>query len=571
MLITPVLVTCNSEAVIVSALASLQDLPQVEPCIVVDNASSDNTVAIIQQNFPKVRVIPQQQNLGFARANNIALHEVKTPYVLFINPDATVQGDALQRMAEVLQNHPNAAAAGPILAGRGATSAASVRPVFDEKEMLQVCATDESGVITTGFLSGAVAVWRMDVLREVGCFDEAFFLFYEDDDLCLRAANAGYELLLVANLDMSHSPGNSSTMSDAVHRLKLSALTWSELYMHKKHVGVEAAQRLAEEKITTARRELEALPRIPQETHQLLLKMSVVVDQALLDSLRQLQHTLWAHRQDAGAIEPALVKIEDELCKNDLALQSEEWREIGELFYPHMDIDWVAQKEAFDVLLAEHKKKLAQLRDDVLAQMGGAQQEQQVEYDAIMKCYAQLEKKLEHVSAYDETYPLFAEWKEIEERQHALWSRNEVNHIGQIESCRVAYTAAWAEFSNEMGKLWGQAVESCSAADEDDRDELVAALEQLHDATQKKLHVLHQNAQLQKKEAVESLQLRLQEVKAGAQDAQARLWQRRHEQMDGIWSYTHECYVKRRALESVMAGAQHFLKDDQRHEPFHGA
>lgn len=571
MLITPVLVTCNSEAVISSALASLQDLPQMEPCIVVDNASSDKTVAIIQESFPKVRLLRQQQNLGFARANNVALREVKTPYVLFINPDAMVQGDALQRVVEVLQNHPSAAAAAPILAGGGMASAASVRPVFDAKEALQLSATDEDGVIAARFLSGALAVWRMDALREIGFFDEAFFLFYEDDDLCLRAASAGYDLLLVANVDMAHSPGNSSAMSDAVHRLKLSALTWSELYMHKKHIGAEAALRLAEEKITTAKQGLEALPQMPQEAHQILSKMAETVEKALLEGLKQLQCMLWTRIQETHALHPALVEIEERLRKDDQALRSEEWGEIGELFYPHIDIDWAAQKHAFDVLLAEHKKKLIQLRDDVFAQTGGVQQEQQAEYDAVMKRYAQLEKQLEHVSAYDETYPLFAEWKELEERRQNLWNRAEADCMGQIEPCHTAYATAWSEFSDAVGELWMQAIGSCTAADEDEREELIASLEQLHDATQNKLHALHQNAQRKKKEAVESLPLRLQEANAEVQEAHARLWQRRHEQMDGIWSYTHECYVRRRAFESVIAGAQHFLKNDQRHEPFHDA
>lgn len=220
MSITAITVTYNSAAVIAAALSCVYRHPDISQCIVIDNASTDDTVRLIEQRFPEVKILVNQRNLGFAAACNLGLYQVRTEFALLLNPDATIDSDGINALLEGMQSRPHAAIIAPDLTGQD-------RPKH---------------ILPAEFISGAIALWRMALIKQVGFFDPAFFLFYEDNDVSARVRKAGYEMLLMQGINAQHPPGHSCALTRDLNSLKLQSSTWSRLYMTGKYKGVLVAK-----------------------------------------------------------------------------------------------------------------------------------------------------------------------------------------------------------------------------------------------------------------------------------------------------------------------------------------
>ena len=183
--------------------------------VVVDNGSTDGSVGYIRQTFPEVDLVALPSNLGFCAANNIALKRVRGEYAALLNNDAVPAPQWLSELSNALDSHPEAGfaaskivclddpktidragdsytvAGAGVLKGRGMPS-----EDFDEpKPVFGACA--------------AAALYRMDMLRDVGLFDESFFLIYEDVDLSFRAQLAGYKCIYEPKAEVSHMVSRS--------------------------------------------------------------------------------------------------------------------------------------------------------------------------------------------------------------------------------------------------------------------------------------------------------------------------------------------------------------------------
>jgi len=244
--ITAIFVTYNSVGVIAPALAALAGKPEIGGIIVVDNASADGTCAVIERDFPSVTLIRNATNEGFGRGNNRALEMVATPYALLVNPDAVMEEGALAALLAAAQTYPDAAILAPRLSGEdGQLLQSYKRSVFTREKMRGRFVVPE-GDVCAEFLSGAVWLLNMQLIKEVGFFDPNIFLFYEDDDLCLRARKAGYGLVLVHGAKAMHMVGGSSgAPKPASDFFKQKHMTWSRLYLEQKYRGVFAARCLA--------------------------------------------------------------------------------------------------------------------------------------------------------------------------------------------------------------------------------------------------------------------------------------------------------------------------------------
>jgi len=244
--ITAIFVTYNSEAVIAPALAALANEAEIGGVFVVDNASTDGTKALIQRQFPHVKLIENQKNEGFGRGNNIALAQVTTPYALLINPDAVMQPGALRALLEAAQSYPDAAILAPQLVdAKGCDYVSYKRNVFD-REYCSGKVAELSGDSCANYLSGAVWLVNMAHLQKVGFFDPAIFLYYEDDDLCIRVRKAGFGIVLVASSRAMHMMGASSgACSVKGEYFKQMHMLWSRLYIEQKYNGAVSAERLS--------------------------------------------------------------------------------------------------------------------------------------------------------------------------------------------------------------------------------------------------------------------------------------------------------------------------------------
>ena len=183
--------------------------------ILVDNGSNDGSINFLRQNYPEVKTIALPKNLGFAAANNIALKIVESKYVALLNNDTVSHPVWLKSLVDVLESHPEAGSAASkllyynnsgiidragdaytragagFLRGRGESASN-----FDRKEWI------------FGVCAGA-ALYRTSMLKDIGLFDEDFFLLYEDVDLSFRAQLKGYRCLFVPEAVVYHKASSS--------------------------------------------------------------------------------------------------------------------------------------------------------------------------------------------------------------------------------------------------------------------------------------------------------------------------------------------------------------------------
>ena len=196
--------------------------------VVIDNASTDGTRETLCQETRWIRFVPVDRNLGFARGCNVGLELVKSPYTIFINPDAVVEPDALRTLLCFMDEHPRAGIAGPAIiegAPGGATElqdtgdrptpwsiVRNAVPIRSRRPLSQVIVPG-SEPFRTGWVCGAVLIARTSLLRRLRGFDPRFFLYWEEMDLCKRAESAGFEVWALGTA-LAHHVGGASSAAD---------------------------------------------------------------------------------------------------------------------------------------------------------------------------------------------------------------------------------------------------------------------------------------------------------------------------------------------------------------------
>jgi GT2 family glycosyltransferase len=251
-----VVVTYNSSRTIERALAALRRCHDAGAArtIVVDNASSDRTLSILQLHADWITVVKSPGNIGFGRGCNRGLEEVREPYVVFVNPDAELEPDACRVLEAFLDGNPRAAMAAPaIIEADGevqhvgglttplgvmlAASGLAGRPRGWRM------ASPGTSPFRTDWLCGALFMTRSEVLRSLGGFDPRFFLYFEETDLCRRVAKAGLELWAVPAAVARHVGGASAAQSGKARIGGCIAEHFfpSRFYYLRKHFGVVSA------------------------------------------------------------------------------------------------------------------------------------------------------------------------------------------------------------------------------------------------------------------------------------------------------------------------------------------
>ena len=191
---------------------------------VVDNKSVDDTIEVINRDYPWVHLINNKENLGFSKANNIAIRQAEGEYVLLLNPDTVVAEGTLRGAIEFMDQHPEAGGAGVRMHNADGTLAPESRravptPMVAARKMLgftkryymSYLSWDESGQIEV--ISGAFMLLRRKAIDQVGMLDEDFFMYGEDIDLSYRLLKGGWQNWYLP-LDIIHYKGQSTQKSD---------------------------------------------------------------------------------------------------------------------------------------------------------------------------------------------------------------------------------------------------------------------------------------------------------------------------------------------------------------------
>lgn len=196
--VTPVIVTYNSAHCLPALAPFLAPFPRV---ILSDNASDDGLADTARALLPRATVLSHPRNLGFGTANNRALALVETDFALLLNPDCTLTPQSLSTLVATADAFPDAAIIGPrILDAQG-------RPELNYRWVSGTWVSTGPAAVgpaCVGFLSGAAMLIRMSVAAPHGFFDERFFLYYEDDDLCRAYFTARLPLIIDPAAEATH-------------------------------------------------------------------------------------------------------------------------------------------------------------------------------------------------------------------------------------------------------------------------------------------------------------------------------------------------------------------------------
>jgi GT2 family glycosyltransferase len=190
--------------------------------IVVDNGSSDGSLSLVEAAFPEARVIRLSQNLGFAAANNLAIHDSSSAYVAVLNNDAYAEPDWLSRMVAVAESDPGIGIiACKLLFADRPNVINSAGLVMDWAGFTwdwrggQIDDPTESQIEECFGATGAAALYRRTMLDEIGLYDEDFFAYAEDADLNWRAQKAGWRCVYVPTARVYHVA--SATSGEGSH------------------------------------------------------------------------------------------------------------------------------------------------------------------------------------------------------------------------------------------------------------------------------------------------------------------------------------------------------------------
>ncbi len=228
--VSALIVTYESHEHIQACLQSLYEhsASWLRECIVVDNHSADNTVEILKREFPQIRVIVNDRNVGFGKAVNQAAKYASGEYLWVLNPDTKVNASTVAELVLLLDYRDKAGACGPKIVNlsgefqrvsrRGFPSLSAAFGYLSGLDRLfphgklgayHRRRLSEHREVTTDCLSGCCMLIRRSVFEEVGGFDEDYFLFGEDIDLCWKIARAGYERWYVPRAWVVHVKGAS--------------------------------------------------------------------------------------------------------------------------------------------------------------------------------------------------------------------------------------------------------------------------------------------------------------------------------------------------------------------------
>jgi N-acetylglucosaminyl-diphospho-decaprenol L-rhamnosyltransferase len=248
--VSAVVVSYNTRDLLLRCLDALHAHARVPfETIVVDNASADGSAEAVRARFPAARVIANPSNLGFSRANNLALREARGELVLVLNSDCEVGPGAVEAMSAILEARLDVAIVGPRTVGADGRPQMSFGPrltpvaewwqrrlVRGVKEgrtdALREVASRTAGEQEPDWVSASCLLARRRVLEAVGGFDESFFLYEEDVDLCLRVRAAGWRVVYTPTAEVVHHLGRSMDQAPGLARLEYHR---SHLRFYRKH------------------------------------------------------------------------------------------------------------------------------------------------------------------------------------------------------------------------------------------------------------------------------------------------------------------------------------------------
>ena len=227
--------------------------------IVSDNGSSDGSLDKIRTGFPAVRLLENGENLGFSKGNNVGIRAASGEFVLILNPDTIIHDGSLDRWIAFAEQHPEAGAFGCKVQNLDGTYQESARPfptvwrnllaalyLWPLSYVSQLFIADRyvgwegNTEREVDWQSGCCVLFRGDLLKRIGGFDERFFYHFEEVDLCYRVWKTGFSVRFTPDASITHLGGQSVGRFPARFAIERSRNGYRYFY---KHFGAEGARR----------------------------------------------------------------------------------------------------------------------------------------------------------------------------------------------------------------------------------------------------------------------------------------------------------------------------------------
>jgi GT2 family glycosyltransferase len=250
--ISVVIVNYNVKDLLLQALGSLykKTSPHLKlEVFVVDNQSSDDSVLLVRQQFPQVKLIANNYNAGFPAGNNQAFKEAKGKYIFMLNPDTEFLEDSLSVLFDYMESHSDISICAPRLLNTdkshqiSAWRYPSLKSIFGEMYYLNFLVNSKNYAdkdLTQSFeaesFSGAAIFFRSELINEIGMLDETMF-WIEDIDFCYRAKKAGKKLIYLPQTSIVHHSGQSAKKN---YKISLSNQIFNKIKFYQKHHGALA-------------------------------------------------------------------------------------------------------------------------------------------------------------------------------------------------------------------------------------------------------------------------------------------------------------------------------------------
>ncbi len=219
--ITIVINTFNSEDIIHNCINSIGSEVKV---IVVENSNNHDFKKELEKKYSNIKCLLTEKNLGYAKGNNLGLSKVKTDYALVLNPDAVLERDTLDNFLKTAENFSDFAIIGP-----------SKQDEYSSVDINK----DKEDVFEVNSLKGFAMLFNLKEFSEIGYFDENFFIYLEEIDLCKRLKQKDKKIYLDKKVKIRHI-GGSSHNNKINFEMELSRnwhWMWSVFYYNKKHYG----------------------------------------------------------------------------------------------------------------------------------------------------------------------------------------------------------------------------------------------------------------------------------------------------------------------------------------------
>jgi N-acetylglucosaminyl-diphospho-decaprenol L-rhamnosyltransferase len=229
-----IIVSYNSSAVLGACLSAIrkQDYSGETEVIVVDNASADGTPDMVRENFPWVDLVAGDENLGYSKGVNVGIRRARGRYFFILNPDTVVQRDSVQKLADFMDNTPEAGITGPKLVFQDGNVQYSCRrfynfkvlalrrtplgKIFPKAQAVQdhlMLDFDHASTREVDWMLGAAMFVRREAVEQIGLMDERFFLYFEDVDWCYRMAQQGLHVYYYPESVVIHGYARDSAQS----------------------------------------------------------------------------------------------------------------------------------------------------------------------------------------------------------------------------------------------------------------------------------------------------------------------------------------------------------------------